>query len=147
MRAVADTDPFPGDEALGRVIAAKLRRQALLYEPGREFVHVVTEAALRLRIGSATVEVQRGQLAHLAELATLPQHTFAVLPFDRPCPVFPTGFAVYDRDLVRVETSAGVLELTDPPAVARYAQRLDRLVEVSLVGAEAADLCRAIAAG
>jgi hypothetical protein len=64
-----------------------------------------------------TAATLRGQLTHVAELATLPGHTFGVLPFAVPCPVQPSGFQLYDRDLVVVETLAGVLELTEPDAV------------------------------
>lgn len=134
-------------EEFGKVLAEKLRRQAILYEPGREFVHVVTEAALRLRLGAMSVTTLRGQLGHLAELATLPGHTFGVLPFSRPCPVETlSGFQLYDRDLVRVETNAGVLQLTDPDAVSRYSRWLDQLVDVALTGSDAADFCRQVAA-
>jgi transcriptional regulator with XRE-family HTH domain len=134
-------------ESLGSVIAARIRRQAILYEPGREFVHVVTEGALRLRIGAMTTATLRGQLTHVAELATLPGHTFGVLPFTVPCPVEPaSGFQLYDRDLVRVETIAGTLQLTDPDTVARYSRWLDQLVEVALTGQDAATFCRQLAA-
>ena len=133
-------------EAHQRVIAAKVRRQAILYEPGREFVHVVIEAALRLRIGAVSGTTLRGQLVHLAELATLPGHTFGVVPFTVACPTMPSGFALYDRDLVRVETTAGVLQLTDPDAVTRHSRWLDQLVDVALTGSEAADFCRRVAA-
>lgn len=152
MREKAATSLFLADhgmpsKTLGHVIAAKIRRQAILYEPGREFVHVVTEAALRLRIGAMTATTLRGQLTHLAELATLPGHTFGVLPFTVPCPVEPiSGFQLYDRDLVRVETIAGVHQLTDPDAVARYRRWLDQLVDASCTGARAADFCRQVAA-
>jgi transcriptional regulator with XRE-family HTH domain len=133
-------------EEFGKVIAEKLRRQAILYEPGREFVHVVTEAALRLRLGAMSAMTLRGQLGHLAELATLPGHTFGVLPFSRPCPVETlSGFQLYDRELVVVETNAGVLELTDPDAVSRYVRWLDQLLDVALTGADAADFCRQVA--
>ncbi|MGQ0573662.1 MAG: helix-turn-helix domain-containing protein [Pseudonocardia sp.] len=133
-------------ETLGSVIAAKIRRQAILYEPGREFVHVVTEAALRLRFGVTTATTMRGQLTHLAELATLPGHTFGVLPFDVPCPMEPTGFQLYDRDLVVIETVGGALEHTDPDSVARYARWLDQLVDAALTSSAAADFCRTVAA-
>jgi transcriptional regulator with XRE-family HTH domain len=134
-------------EDLGRVIAARIRRQAILYEPGREFIHIVTEAALRLRIGEMTTATLQGQLTHLAELAALPGHTFGVLPFAVACPVEPaSGFQLYDRDLVRVETIAGVLQLTDPEAVARYSRWLDQLVDVALTGPDAAAFCRQLAA-
>lgn len=152
MREKAATSLFLADngvpaETLGHVIAARLRRQAILHEPGREFVHVVTEAALRLRIGSMSTSTLSGQLIHLAELATLPGHTFGIVPFSAQCPVEPAaGFQLYDRDLVRVETVAGVLQLTDPDAVARYSRWLDQLVDVALTGADAATFCREVAA-
>lgn len=133
-------------EMFRHVIAAKVRRQAILYEPGREFVHVVTEAALRLRIRTMTVATLRGQLTHLAGVATLPGHTFGVLPFTTPCPIEPSGFHLYDRDLVRVETVAGVLQLTEPDTVTRYSRWLDQLVDVALTGADAAAFCREVAA-
>jgi transcriptional regulator with XRE-family HTH domain len=139
-------DPLDG-ETLGRVVADELRGQAILHEPGREFVHVVTEAALRLRIGAMTVSTLRGQLLHLAELATLPSHTFAVLPFSTACPVPPeAGFALYDRELVRIEIARTTIELTEPAVVARYAQALDRLVDIAVTGTAAAGVCRAAAA-
>lgn len=128
------------------IIAAKVRRQAILYEPGREFVHVVTEAALRLRIGAVTPNTMRGQLTHLAEVATLPGHTFGVIPFSIQCPVPPANFALYDRKLVRIETAGGVLQLTDDESIARYARRVDQLVDVALTGEQAAEFCRKVAA-
>jgi transcriptional regulator with XRE-family HTH domain len=150
MREMAATHIFLADDGLPpetfqHVIAAKIRRQAILYEPGREFVHVVTEAALRLRIGAISTATLRGQLIHLAELATLPRHTFSVLPFTSQCPAQPSGFSIYDRDLVCVETIAGVLQLTDPEAVSRYSRWLDQLVDVALTGPDAATFCRQIA--
>lgn len=151
MREKAATNLFLADngippETRGHVIAAKLRQQAILYEPGREFVHVVTEAALRLRIGTTSVATMSGQLTHLAELATLPGHTFGVLPFSVTCPVQPTGFCLYDRDLVMIETTGGVLQLTDLDAVTRYSRWLDQLVDAALTGSDAAQFCREVAA-
>ncbi len=151
MRELTQRDPTTAEdgipaETLGHVVAAKLRRQAILHEPGREFVHVVTEAALRLRFGTVSVTTLRGQLTQLAELATLPGHTFGVLPFTTACPVMPSNFAMYDRDLVRIETAGGVLQLTDTESVARYSRRLDQLVDVALTGPAAAEFCREVAA-
>ena len=51
----------PGN--IGQLIAAKIRRQAILYEGGREIVHIMGEAALRTRIGQISVQTMRGQLA------------------------------------------------------------------------------------
>lgn len=131
----------PRDQ-IGHVVAAKLRRQAILYEPGREFVHIVGEAALRTRIGAMTTGTLRRQLEHLAEMSRLPGHTFGVVPFMVNNPFSATsGFALFDRDLVRVETVAGVLQLTEPEPVARYVGWLDQLLDVALVGTDAAAFC------
>jgi transcriptional regulator with XRE-family HTH domain len=152
MREKSLRDPTIADdgvalENLGNVIAARIRRQAILYESGRQFVHVITEAALRLRIGAMTNATLHGQLTHLAELAILPGHTFGVLPFTVPCPVEPaSGFQLYDRDLACVETIAGTLQLTDPDTVAHYSRWLDQLVDVALTGPAAATFCRQLAA-
>lgn len=132
-------------DVVDHVVAAKIRRQSLLYEPGREFVHVVSEAVLRTRYGATTVGTLCGQLAHLAELATLPRHTFGVIPFSHGFPVTAAEFSLYDRDLVVVETIAGDLQLTEPDVVARYARWLDQLLDAALTGARAADFCRAVA--
>ncbi|WP_028926199.1 DUF5753 domain-containing protein [Pseudonocardia acaciae] len=152
MREMAVGDEFltedgiPPDQ-IGHVIAAKLRRQALLYEPGRQFVHVVGEAALRTRIGGMSLATLRGQLAHLVEMAELPTLTFGVIPFSVRMPFTPlSGWAMYDRDLVVIETLDGSMQITDPDALARYSRWLDQLLEVALTGADAAEFCRAVAA-
>jgi len=139
-------ESLPEDE-IGRVIAAKLRRQTIMYEPGRRIVHVVGEAALRTRIGGMSVATLRGQLAHLVEMSELPGHTFGVIPFSVVTPFTPlSGWAMYDRDLVVIETLDGSLQLTDPDVLARYSRWLEQLLEVALTGAEAAEFCRAVAA-
>ena len=133
------------EEVRDQAIATKLRRQTILHEPGREFVHIVTEAALRMRYGTITPTTLHAQVIHLAETATLPRHTLAVIPFTVTCPV-PFGFALYDQALVRVETAGGALELTDTDALTRYRERLDQLVDAALTGQDAAEFCRAVAA-
>jgi transcriptional regulator with XRE-family HTH domain len=135
---------LPADQ-VGHLVAAKLRRQAILYEPGREFVHIVGEAALHMRFGPMTAETLRAQLRYLAQMSSLPGHTFAVVPFRVGSPVEPFGFALYDHDLVRVETSNGVVQISDPEAVARHGRRVERLLEVALIGADAAQFCRELA--
>lgn len=139
-------DGIPPDE-VGHVIAARIRRQAIMYEPGRQIVHVVGEAALRTRIGGMSTATLRAQLAHLAEMAELPGHTFGVIPFSVITPFTPlSGWSMYDRDLVVIETLDGSLQITEPDALARYSRWLDQLLEVALTGTDAAAFCREIAA-
>lgn len=133
-------------ENLGRLIAAKLRRQSILHEGGRQVVHVIGEAVLRTRIGNVTVETMRGQLAHLADTATLPGHELGIVPFTIASPIAPaSGFVLYDDDLAVVETLAGRLQITDPAIIARYTRWLELLRQAATTGAAAAELCRHVA--
>ena len=62
------------------MIASRLRRQAILYEPGRDITLLIGEAALHTRL--ATPVSMLAQLDHLARLAeTL---TTAKIPSYRP---------------------------------------------------------------
>jgi transcriptional regulator with XRE-family HTH domain len=127
MREMADGEEFLEDngitpENLGPLIAAKLRRQSILHEGGRQVVHIIGEAVLRTRVGNVTVETMRGQLAHLAETATLPGHELGIAVASPIAPA--SGFVLYDDDLAVVETLAGRLQITDPAIIARYARWL-----------------------
>jgi hypothetical protein len=130
MREMADGEEFLEDngitpENLGPLIAAKLRRQSILHEGGRQVVHIIGEAVPRTRVGNVTVETMRGQLAHLAETATLPGHELGIVPFAVASPIAPaSGFVLYDDDLAVVETFAGRRQITDPAIIARYARWL-----------------------
>jgi transcriptional regulator with XRE-family HTH domain len=149
MHEMSQDDEFLADDGvddLRHLVARKVRRQSILYEPGRRIVHVVGEAALRTRIRGVTVETLRGQLAHLAEVATLPGHELGLLPFDRAWPIAPaTGFGMYDSDLVIIEALVGDIQLTDPDAVARYNKWLEQLLDASVRGGDAAEYCRQVA--
>jgi transcriptional regulator with XRE-family HTH domain len=148
MREMADGEEFLaengiGPGTIGPLIAAKLRRQAILYEGGRQVVHVLGEAVLRTRVGKVTVETMRGQLEHLAETATLPGHELAIIPFAIPSPVAPaSGFMLYDNDLAVVETLSGRLNISDPDTIARHARWLELFRDAAVTGAEAAEMCR-----
>jgi transcriptional regulator with XRE-family HTH domain len=134
-------------EELGQLVAAKVRRAGILHEGTRRIIHVVGEAALRTRIGVQTYETLRGQLEHLAELATLPGHEFGIIPFWAVLPIEPaSGFVLYDQDLVGIDHAGGDLQITDPNEIARYAKWLGLLQEIAVAGEEAADFCRRVAA-
>jgi len=148
MKEMADGEEFLEEngirsESLGPLIAAKLRRQSILYEGGREVVHVLGEAVLRTRVGNVSIETMRGQLAHLAETAILPGHVLGIVPFSVASPVAPvSGFVLYDSDLAVVETLAGRLQITEPDMIARHGRWLEVLRQAAITGADAAAMCR-----
>jgi transcriptional regulator with XRE-family HTH domain len=122
-------------------IAAQLRRQQVLYAPGKRIELVIGEAALRTTFGERVTLV--GQLDRLLQLAGLPTVTLGVLAFDQPAPVPPlAGFAVNDSAIVWVETLTGEQRLDDPEEVAAYVTAFDVALAAAAVGDHAADLIR-----
>jgi hypothetical protein len=119
-----------------------------LYEGGRrKIVHILGEAVLHTRVGKVTAETMAGQLAHLAETATMPGHELGIVPFAIPSPVAPaSGFVLYDTDLAVVETLGGRLQITEPDMIGRYTRWLELLRQAAITGDEAADMCRRAAA-
>jgi transcriptional regulator with XRE-family HTH domain len=131
------------DEEISRMIAARLRRQAILYEPGRHITILTSEAALRTRIASpATMHAQLDHLARLAE--SLTTATIGVIPFAAHAPIATlNGWGITD-DLVTVETDAGNVEIADPEHVRRYWEHTRLLLDAAATGVDAATLCRRI---
>ena len=151
MREMAEREEFLDQygitpDNIGQLIAAKIRRQAILHEGGREIVHIMGEAALRTRIGQISVQTMRRQLGQIAETATLPGHVLGIVPFAVASPVAPaSGFVLYDHDLAVVETLGGRLQFADPELVARYSRWLEQLRQAAVTGAQAAEMCLRIA--
>jgi transcriptional regulator with XRE-family HTH domain len=67
-----------GDVA--KAVAARLRRQVVLSEPGRRFGFLLTEAALRFRPAGLSPAGLRAQLAYLAAAAARPGVELGVIP-------------------------------------------------------------------
>lgn len=151
VQAMAEGDVFSSEDGISaddiqQIIAAKLRRQSILYEPGRTIVHVIGEAALQTRIGTMSADVLKAQLEFLATTATLPNHQLCIVPLRAVLPIAPiSGFFMYDQDLVVIESLTGDTQVTDPVLIKRYATWLAQLQEISVTGSEAAELCRATA--
>jgi transcriptional regulator with XRE-family HTH domain len=131
------------EEEISRMIASRLRRQAILYEPGRDITLLMGEGALRTRIASpATMQAQREHIARLAE--TLATATIGIVPFTAQAPIATlNGWSLTD-DLATIETDAGNLEIADPEHVERYWHHTRLLLDRAATGNDAATLCRRI---
>jgi transcriptional regulator with XRE-family HTH domain len=123
---------------IDEAVAARLRRQDLLYRPGKQFHLVVSKAVLRSGAAAPT-EVMTAQLDRLVAATTLgPNVRLGVIPFDVEWPVFlDHGFWIIDDDFVIVETLAAELRLTRPDEVETYAKVFDQLAAIALYGAAA----------
>lgn len=131
------------DEEINRMIASRLRRQAILYEPGRSITVLMGEGALRTNVASpATMHAQREHIARLAE--TLTTATIAIIPFTARAPIATLhGWSLTD-DLATIETDAGNLEIADPEHVERYWHHTRLLLEAATTDSAAAALCRRV---
>ncbi len=130
---------------IDHLVAARIRRQALLYEPGHRITLLVGEAALHNRI--ANPATMREQALHLARLATTTttHATIGIVCADRPAPmVYLHGWDQLDN-IVIIETTDGALSIADPTEVARYERYLQLLLDSAITGEEAAEFCRRIA--
>lgn len=136
------TEHGASEDDVDRMIAARMRRGAILYEPGRDITVLVAETALYPQIGGP--KVMRAQLEHLAGLATTGKATIGIVPLNQFPVLVGHGWMQRDR-VVTIETTAGDLEIADPVEVAQYERWAQELTAVAITGAAAADRCLELA--
>lgn len=141
----------PDAEAAAAAVAARVERQAVLYNLDKRIELLIYEGALRWRMGPASV--QAAQLDRIRQAATLGNVYVGVVPVDVEAPIWRYhGFLLLDGlsddepAQVQVETRDNNLTVTEPGAVERYRQSFRQLQEVAATGDElAAILDRAAA--
>ncbi len=107
---MADVDPL---------VAARMTRQQLLYQPGKQVQLVILEGALYSRVCSP--ETLAGQLDRLIAVTSLPNVEFGIIPFAAPLPVFPIcSFMIFDTELVTVESLTGEQQVNEPEQIVLY---------------------------
>lgn len=128
---------FPGDHP--QAIAARLDRQAALYDGSKRFTFILTEAALRWQLCPPSVmAVQMGRLISLSEL---PNIRLGVIPLDRHVPDGPLNtFTIYDERLATAETFGGVIVMRDPRDITYHLQLFTFFESYTAFGGEARDL-------
>ncbi|MFJ8114089.1 helix-turn-helix domain-containing protein [Streptomyces sp. NPDC096132] len=138
-RHVFDSAPNASPEAVGRAVAARVERQSLLYEPGRESVFVLTEGVLRTWPGSPALML--AQLDRLLAVESLSTVRLGVIPWRRAVPVMPRhGFTLCDQGPVIVETFRGEQVVEDSAEVAAYEETFGRFEGAAVFGAEVREL-------
>lgn len=131
------------DEAIAGVVAGRIRRQDLLYEPGRIIQLVIGEAALLSMPGGA--DVRAGQLEKLASVAGLETVEIGIIPSPVPMVAPPlSGFRLLDDDLVITETLAGEQHITGPDEIRAFVDVFDALRVAAVTGDAAVNLIRSL---
>lgn len=117
-------------------VAARVRRQEILYRPGKQFHFVLTEAALRFRL--CPVDVMLGQLDRLASVSHLPNIRLGIIATEAEYTVSPWhGFWIYDDQRVLLETFSAELDLRQQQEIDLYADAFSELAGVASYGREA----------
>ncbi|MGW2378004.1 helix-turn-helix domain-containing protein [Kitasatospora sp. NPDC001683] len=131
VSAVFSLPPELPEESKAKTIAARIERQAVLYDRHREFHFVICEHVLRWRVCPSGVMAT--QLDRLISLSRLPNVTIGVLPLAKPMPDFPmTCFSMHDDRLVMVETFHSEITTRDPKDVSLYLSTFSRFDAAAL---------------
>jgi transcriptional regulator with XRE-family HTH domain len=124
-------------------VAARMRRQEILYDTSKTFTFVITDAALRYLL--CPRQVMFAQLDRLATVSEFGNVMLGIIPPAVELPVAPmVGFLMADETtIVETFTSAITLAARESP---KYAQITDELMAEAATGDEARRLITAAAA-
>jgi transcriptional regulator with XRE-family HTH domain len=112
---------------------ARMERQAILYDPGRQFEFLLTETAVRWCPGPS--EMMRAQLDRLASVASLPNVKLGFIRLDaEPAVPFLHPFVVFEaqQTVITVETFTAELSIRDPADIPTFHHYLDKLRAMAL---------------
>jgi transcriptional regulator with XRE-family HTH domain len=127
MRSPRDTD---------EAVAARMRRQEVLYEVGKLFRVLIWEGALHALI--CPRDVMAGQLDRLVGLIGMSTVELGLVPLGAPMPLTPKhGFWIFDEERVIVETINTELQYDSADDVALYGRVWDQLAEAAAYGPRA----------
>jgi transcriptional regulator with XRE-family HTH domain len=144
-RALLQLDRIRPVTDLTDAVSSRMERQQALYDETKRFDFVITEGALRWRIGSPSVHAM--QLHHVAGLALLPNLSVGVIPLLAEVQARQTNmFAIFDASTVVIETMTAELTLREEQLVSFYTRVYDELRERAVYGDELRAIVDRIAA-
>jgi transcriptional regulator with XRE-family HTH domain len=135
---LAHAELHGGGQDITEAVRARMRRQQVLFEPGRTIELLMTESALRHPI--APREVMLGQMHRLIAAIGTPDVRIGILPNDVRLP-YPLmhGWWIVD-EIVQVETVTAELTVDDPDELAVYNRLTDTLWSSAAEGDAARDI-------
>ncbi|MEV6122197.1 helix-turn-helix transcriptional regulator [Streptomyces sp. NPDC052077] len=127
MRSPRDTDA---------AVQARMRRQEVLYEPGKLFRILIWEAALHAVVGDR--EVMAGRLDRLVGLIGMSTVELGIVPLGASMRLTPKhGFWIFDEQRVVVETINTELQYDSADDLTLYGRVWDQLDEAAACGPRA----------
>lgn len=124
-----------GKDDLTAAVAARLRRQAAVYENKGRFEFLITEAALRWRPGPK--EMLLAQLDQVASVSALDNVCIGLIPSDaRALTLHSHGFVIYESEnhgsFASVDTIHSNIAVNDPDDVGLYQDRWSLLRRMAI---------------
>jgi transcriptional regulator with XRE-family HTH domain len=138
----------PGQPDIAAAVAVRMDRQAVLYDQSKHLEFVITEAALRWRLGPPALML--AQLDRIDVTCTLENVAVSVIPQDAEVGEWHDhAFTILDDradggPVVHVETLTSGLTITDAAEAARYHDAFARLRKAAVAGADARAILRRI---
>ncbi len=126
------------EDGVDAAVAARMRRQDVLYEPGHSFEFIISEAALR--IGACPRDAMIGQLDRLNVLSQLPNIKLGIIPLGATLSTMLQNPFIVLGDTVFAETYGSLVTVTGNEADT-YKRFADALMAEALTGDDAQRLC------
>jgi transcriptional regulator with XRE-family HTH domain len=137
---------------IAAAVTARMNRQAIVYGRSKNLVFIMTEAAVRWRLGPENL--MRAQVQKIIDACDLENVTIGIIPQAAEADIWHDhGFNILDDraddggPVVHVETMTRGLTITDPDDVAAYQKAFARLRHLAVTRDDARALLRQIAAG
>ncbi|MER5634041.1 helix-turn-helix domain-containing protein [Streptomyces nitrosporeus] len=121
------------EDALEKMIGARMRRQEVLYDRQRTFHFLITESVLRWEL--IRPPMMAAQLEKLVTMSRMPNIAIGVVPQSAPKEDLPTcSFVMFDNRLVIVEIPHSEITTSDPRDVEQYMRKFDGFEHLALTG-------------
>jgi transcriptional regulator with XRE-family HTH domain len=144
------TERQASEAEIADAVAVRMNRQAIVYSGAKDLVFVMTEAAVRWRLGPESL--LRAQVQKIIDACGLDRVTIGIIPQAAEADVWHDhGFNVLEdaegpgASVVHVETLTRGLTITDPADVATYQDAFARLRKLAVTGDDVRTLLRQIA--
>ncbi len=123
---LADDEVANSALAISEAVAARIQRSQVLYEPGRTFYFVMTEAVFSNQVCRPTDML--AQIARVREVAALPNVNIQIIPVNAPLPIAPFhGFELIDDRYVFVDLFTPSLSSNGRRIARQYRRIFDSL--------------------
>jgi transcriptional regulator with XRE-family HTH domain len=137
-----EVDDREGD--LADAVAERMDRQSVLSRPGKRFVYVMEESAVRHRTLAPSIHAD--QIRHILEVRHQGSVLFGIIPQreDRGGMRPREAFIITEASQVNVELVSGYLTITHPGEVAMYISAFERLLALAVHGKACEAILRSV---